>query len=352
MGNPEQTLVILSPAFPRNETETSWLPAQQLLVRELKNQHPQLNIIVISFLYPYEKVEYTWYTLKVIAFGGMYKRKLKRLWLWVTIWRKLKKIRKQHNVIGILSFWCGECALVGRWFARKNRLKHYCWVCGQDARKANKLVKYIRPRPDELVTISDFLTDEFHKNHQIRPAHLIPIGIDRNMFPELSENRDIDIIGAGSFSFQKNFDRFVFMIAKLREKFPSIKGIHCGSGEDEENIKGLVKKLALDQNIELMGMIPHPDVLRLMQRSKMLLHPSAYEGFGMVYLEALYAGAHVISFTKAMNREIENWHVVKTEQEMIAKAAELLQAVDLPHERVLVCSIDETSREFMKLFCQ
>ncbi len=41
-------------------------------------------------------------------------------------------------------------------------------------------------------------------------------------------------------------------------------------------------------------------VLKRMQRSKIFVHPSAYEGFGVVCLEALYAGAQVVSFVKPM----------------------------------------------------
>ena len=349
MNKSEQTLVILSPAFPRTESETAWLPSQQLLVKELKNQFPQLNIIVLSFLYPYEKVEYNWNDVKVVAFGGMHKRKLKRLMLWRSVWKKLKKIKKQNNLIGIFSFWCGECALIGKWFGKQNKLNHYCWICGQDARKTNRYVKCIRPGPNELVAISDFVAEEFYKTHKIKPAHLIPNAIDKKMFPELSVVRDIDVIGVGSFSYQKNFDQFVLMIATLKEQFPSIKAIHCGSGEDEGNIKALVRKLNLSEALSLLGVVQHSEVLRLMQGSKILLHPSSYEGFSTVCLEALYAGAHVISFVKPMNHDIKNWHIVKTKEEMVSKAADLLQKTDLSHERVMLFSIEDSAKKFMQL---
>ena len=184
MNKPEKTLVVLSPAFPRNESDTVWVPAQQILVKELKNQFPDLKIVVLSFSYPYEETEYDWNGIKVFAFDGMKKRKFKRLSLWLTIWKKLKKIKRENNLIGIFSFWCSECALVGSWFAKLNGVKHYCWICGQDARKSNKLVKWIRPGSEELVAISDFLIDEFYKSHGIKPSHFIPIAIDKKMFPD------------------------------------------------------------------------------------------------------------------------------------------------------------------------
>jgi glycosyltransferase involved in cell wall biosynthesis len=347
----KKTLIILTPAFPINESDTSWVPAQQLLVKELIRQFPELNIVVLSFIYPYEEKEYHWYGAKVFAFDGIHKRKLKRISLWYLAWKNLKEIKKTHDVVGILSFWCSECAFVGEWFAYWHKLKHYSWICGQDARKTNKYVKWVRPKAEELIAISDFLVDEFQKNHGVRPAHLIPIAIDTKMFPGLPQSRDVDIIGAGSFSFQKNYDQFVSIIAELKKKFPSIKAIHCGSGEDKENIIRLVEKFDLSQNLTLLGVIPHQEVLKWMQRSKILLHPSSYEGFGLVYLEALYAGAHAIGFTKAMNHEIKNWHIVKTEQEMVEKCSEILQT-DVRPERVLVYSIDETAKAFMKLLDQ
>ena len=350
MNTNEKTLVILTPAFPANESDSLWVPAQQLLVKEIKKQFPRLTIIVLSFLYPYKKVKYSWHGIKVIALGGMNKRKIKRILFWWEIWKRLKKIKKENKVTDILSFWCAECALIGSWFAKFYKLNHFCWICGQDARKKNYYVKWIRPRANELVAISDFLVEEFYRSHKIKPAYIVPIAIDKKMYPELSSERDIDIIGAGSFSYQKNYDQFVLMIATLKEQFPSIKAVHCGSGEDEENVKMLVKKLNLENNLSLLGMVPHSKVLQLMQRSKILLHPSSYEGFGMVCLEALYSGAHVISFVKPMNHEIKNWHIVKTKKEMIAKASELLHKKDILHERVMVYSIEDSVKKIMTLF--
>src|SRR5436190_923675 len=101
MNKPDQTLVFLSPGFPANETETNWLPFVQLLIKELKNQFPKLNIIVLSFFYPYQINEYEWNKINVIPFDGMHKRKLKHLLFWRSIWKKLNKIKKENKVIGL-----------------------------------------------------------------------------------------------------------------------------------------------------------------------------------------------------------------------------------------------------------
>jgi hypothetical protein len=86
-----------------------------------------------------------------------------------------------------------------------------------------------------------------------------------------------------------------------------------------------------------------------MQRSKLLLHPSSYEGFSGVCLESLFAGAHVISFCKAMNFEIEHWHLVSSEENMKQKALSILENPSTPYSSVLVYSIKEVGRKMMEL---
>jgi glycosyltransferase involved in cell wall biosynthesis len=346
-----KTLLVLSPGFPKNESETSWLPSQQLLVKNLKEQFPQLNILVVSFFYPYEKKTYQWNGIDIIAFGGMDKRKLNRIRLWMDIWKQLKKLHQQNELIGLLSFWCHECALIGKWFAHRYKLKHFCWICGQDASGTNKYARWIRPGPGELIAISDFIREEFKKNHKIEPKHTIPNAIDVRSFRDaFTSERDIDILGAGGLIPLKQYDVFTDIVAGLQQSFPFVNAIHCGRGEEKENIHALIRKHGLDNNFKLLGATSHEELLGLMQRTKVFLHTSRYEGFSTVCLEALYAGAHVISFVRPMHREIKNWHIVKTREEMLAKAFDLLAAKDLQYERVPVYFMRDSAKQIMLLF--
>jgi glycosyltransferase involved in cell wall biosynthesis len=343
-----KTLVIISPAFPANESEDYWVPSQQLLVKALKRNYPGLNLVVLAYFYPYKKIVYEWHGVKVISFNGM---KLNRLILSFKMWRKLKKLKKENNVIGLFSFWCREGALVGKWFGKWNKLKHFCWICGQDARGSNNYAKWIRPKPAELVAISDFLAMEFHKNHGIKPAHVIPNAIDPGLFQtDPSLKKDIDLLAAGSLVELKRPEIFVSVIAKLKRHVPSLKAVICGGGDQEENLKRQIDQYGLGTDIDLTGGIPHKETLQLMQRSKILLHPSSFEGFSTVCLEALYAGCYVISFTKPMAHDIRNWCIVKTEDEMVKKSLELLKNVQLTHEMVLVYDVNDTVKQIMQLF--
>ena len=77
----DETLVILTPGFPENEADTTCMPMQQSLIRTLKKEYPELNIIVLSFQYPYFKKTYKWFDTTVISFDGRNKGGLRRLLL-------------------------------------------------------------------------------------------------------------------------------------------------------------------------------------------------------------------------------------------------------------------------------
>lgn len=351
MPDRTKTLVILSPAFPESETPSNWVLSQQLFVKTLKEQYPELNIILFSFFYPKHTGIYDWHGIQVQCFDGTHKRGLRRLLLWKDIWLKLRTVCRQNDVAGIFSFWCGECALLGSWFGRLHSIKHYCWICGQDARKGNRLVKFIRPRPQELVAMSPFLAGRFHRSHGILPQHIIPNAIDSRQFPApLPAARDIDLLGVGSLEPLKQYRLFVSIVQSLQQRLPSINALICGSGPEKAVLEALIKEKGLEKNIRLSDLTPHDEVLRLMQRAKIVLHPSAYEGFSTVCLEAAYAGAQVISFCHPMGGEIPHWQIARHTSEMTCKTLALLQSPRTDHTPVLAHEMKDSVTAVMKLF--
>ena len=99
----------------------------------------------------------------------------------------------------------------------------------------------------------------------------------------------------------------------------------CGKGPELNNLQQMIDRLGLQGNIELGGEKSHQAAIGYMQRAKILLHTSSYEGFSTVCLEALFAGAHVISFCDPEGTPVKNWHVVRDQEEMVARALALLQ---------------------------
>jgi glycosyltransferase involved in cell wall biosynthesis len=344
------TLIVLSPGFPENESDTTCLPAQQALINALSANFSHLHIIVLSFQYPFTSIPYCWNGNRIIPFNGRSKRRLHRLRVWLKVWRMLKKLNREHAIIGILSFWCGECALLGARFGRKYSIRHFTWILGQDARRQNKFVAWIKPAAGDLLAMSPFLAAEFHKNHGVQPAYIIPNGIAETSFPASGAKKDIDVLGVGSLISLKQFDVFIRVIGKLRKSMPGISAVICGKGPLEDVLRKMILDSDLQQHISLTGEKPHEEVLQWMNCSRLLLHPSSYEGFSTVCLEALYAGAHVISFCDPLIGDVPHWHIVNNEEEMVALALSIIGNPGTDYGRQLIYSMDESARKLMKLF--
>jgi len=247
---------------------------------------------------------------------------------------------------------------IGQWvgwrivkkFADKNKMKHYCWILGQDARKTNKYPISLDLPANELIALSDFLQDEFKKNHGIKPAFIITPGVDSKQFDSKIKEKDIDLLAAGSLIPLKQFEVFIEVVAEIKKLIPGIKAVLIGDGPEKSKLKELIEKHELQSNIILTGELQYPIILQWMQRAKVFLHPSSYEGFSGVCQEALAAGAHVISFCKPMKQDINHWHIVTNKDEMKILALEMLQNPGIAFEKIIPFGMNETAKKMMKLF--
>ncbi|HET9745826.1 MAG TPA: glycosyltransferase [Chitinophagaceae bacterium] len=350
MSDKRKTLVILTPGFAKNESDTTCLPMQQSLIKNLNKNFPHVHVIILALHYPYLRKHYQWFGNTVISFDGRNRGRLFKLFFWRRLKAELKTIHQDHGIDGILSFWYSECAFIAHRAARKYGIRHYCCSWGQDAKKGNKYAALGFLKNDELVAFSDFLQREYEKNYGIRPTHVIPPGIDKEEFLVQAAEKDIDIIAAGSLIPLKQYDILIHVISELIKSIPGIKAVLIGGGPDKEKLEDMIARLGLVSNITLTGELSHPDVLQWMQRSKVFLHTSSYEGFGVVCIEALCAAAKVISFVKPMNNEIENWHIVKNKEEMIGKTLEILKTPSTEYKSVVPYTIEETAQKIAGLF--
>ncbi|HXB95665.1 MAG TPA: glycosyltransferase [Puia sp.] len=348
--NKPPVLIILSPGFPADEQDTACLPAQQVFVRALNNNYPLLKIVIIAFEYPKTKDRYSWFGNEVVALNGWKKGRMSKLLTCLAAWRQMSLLQREHEVLGVLSFWCTGCALAGKYYARWKGYRHFTWILGQDARKGNVYIPLIRPAAGELVAMSNFLAEEFNRNYGVRPEHVIPNGVDPSLFGTGETPRDIDVLGVGSLIPLKRYDLFLAVIKSLSNHLPSINGVICGQGPEQDRLQQLIGQMDLALRVRLAGGQSHKSALEFMRRSRILLHTSSYEGFSTVCLEALYAGAHVISFCDPVGTPVQHWHVVSSEEEMTRKALALLQDPHTTHEPVRLHTMEDSAKKMMALF--
>ncbi|MBL7931198.1 MAG: glycosyltransferase family 4 protein [Bacteroidia bacterium] len=342
-------IVIISPGFPKDESDTTCLPAFQQFVLSLQRQFSEHRFIVIALHYPYDEKIYTWHGTTIYALGGKNRGHFYNSIIRRKAYQRLLKIKKEYGLIGLVSLWCTDTAKVGARFANAQGIPHRIWIIGQDAGKDNKHVASINPKPEELMAMSDFLQTAFYKNHHIRPLHVVENGINPETFPPFnSGQRPIDLFGAGWLSPLKNYKLFIDLVADLKKSHPLIRAVIAGEGEERSNLEKQIHLLNLQDNVRLVGLKSHQETLEYMAQSKVFLHTSNYEGNSTVLMEALYSGCQVVSTQALSERPIENLFV-STEKDILLKELASLFSQSITQKQIVFNTMDTSARKIMKL---
>ena len=103
------------------------------------------------------------------------------------------------------------------------------------------------------------------------------------------------IITVARLEKRKNHDKILMTIKNLIPKFPNIKYISIGDGEEKNNLIKLKNELNLKNNIIFLNNISEEKKLSLLASSNLFLMPSiidkkSVEGFGISFIEAASYG--------------------------------------------------------------
>ncbi len=151
---------------------------------------------------------------------------------------------------------------------------------------------------------------------------------------------------------QKDFDTIINAFKIVNQKRKDIKLYLLGDGPDKEKIENMIRNKNLQEYIKLLGVKKNP--YPWIKNSKLLVHSSRYEGFGLVLVEALILDKVVISTNcKVGPREIldnEKYGSlveVGNYNAMAQEILELLQENSIKKEKYL-SNIDKSVERFDK----
>lgn len=355
MGIRKKAVVILTPGFPANEQDTTCMPFLQQFCLSFLKVRPDVELRVIAFQYPYERGHYLWSGIKVYSAGGK-TRKFNRPLTWLGVFMQILKIKSEYELAVINSFWMTECALIGQWTARLYKIKHVVYVIGQDALKTNRYFRLLHfsrngshPKKMRIIAMSENLVGKFYESTGFKIQTVIPAGIDMHKINPTHEKRTIDILGTGTLIPLKNYLLFTEIINELKKDFPGIKSCIIGGGEQEQAIKEKIKAYRLENNLELLGELPHTEVFLYMQRSKIFLHTSGYEGQSTVIMEALANGLNIVCFDIGRAHVEGKIWVCKDREEMVQKLKELLLSPQ-SHDPIILLTNEDMVRAFFKVY--
>ncbi|MBA2526454.1 MAG: glycosyltransferase family 4 protein [Pyrinomonadaceae bacterium] len=94
---------------------------------------------------------------------------------------------------------------------------------------------------------------------------------------------------------QKGFDAVIESLPALALRIPDVQYIVIGSGTDLERHRQLARQLGVSQRVHFLGTVDEKKLRYYYQCCDVFVMPSAQEGFGFVYLEAMHYAKAVVA---------------------------------------------------------
>jgi len=334
-------IAVITPGFAKDEADTDCIPVLQHFVLELQNQGYLVTVIALH--YPYRKETYTWNSIQVVALNGANSRFKRQFTLYGQLKKAIINIHQQRPISVIHPFWLNETTYFSARIAKKLAIPIVATALGQDVLPENRYLKPISTFNLLVFCISDFHLQQLNKTY-FPLAKSINLGTTKSSVM----TKTIDIVGVGSFIPLKNYSYFIRVCAEIKTTRPDFTAVIVGSGSELKLLQSLIQELRLEKNIQLVGQLPYLTTLNYIGSARVLMHASSFEGMGMILLEALAHGTHVLSSPVgfAMNApEIE-----KLSFDLKADGKKLLELLDAPTPVPIFHSISTTIEAYNAIY--
>ena len=206
-----------------------------------------------------------------------------------------------------------ECIIADHWKSLeliKSNKKKVCLIHSKEINhdkgsRSNKRVLNVLNKVDHIVANSEFTKNLAIENGVnsdkiivINPG-IYPIkSIDNKILDEaenLLKDKNPRLITVSRFDKRKNHEKVIMALRNLKEIYPNIIYTCIGLGEEEDNIRKLVKELSLEKQVLFLKDISQSLKNALISNSNLFVMPSiiykkSVEGFGIAYVEAAQYG--------------------------------------------------------------
>ena len=156
----------------------------------------------------------------------------------------------------------------------------------------------------------EFMISENYTINKNKIKKITP-GVDKEIFvPELNIERENIFLSIGRIQEQKGQMETINFLDNFRKVENNFKCYFVGgpsgkSGEEYLQIlKDTVKNLSLESHVEFLDNLPQIKIKELLNKSKLLIHTSKFETFGLVAAEANAMGVPVLTTNNGSLLEI------------------------------------------------
>lgn len=169
-------------------------------------------------------------------------------------------------------------------------------------------LKQAATKADAIICISHSTADEVRsicKQPLEDRLHVIHSGVSSGFFLDHISGSTVDldfleagtpyILTAGKISPRKNVQGVMKALKIALKELPHHLVVTGGAGWDEASIMSVLDDSNLRRRVHFLGYVDDAQLIALYGGASAYVHPSFYEGFGLTVLEAMAAGAPVIT---------------------------------------------------------
>ena len=192
----------------------------------------------------------------------------------------------------------------------KTNEKKYCLIHGKEINHAkgsllNKRIVKVLNNVEKVIANSRF-TKNLAIDKGIDQDKIIVINPGMDPVKELNKKslekvesllkiKTPRLITVSRFDKRKNHEKVIMALRNLKQQYPNIVYICIGYGDEEENLKKLVRELDLNSQVMFFKDISDELKNALIAKSNIFVMPSivykkSVEGFGIAYIEAAQHG--------------------------------------------------------------
>ena len=189
-----------------------------------------------------------------------------------------------------------------------NRTKSFCLIHSKEINhpvgsSLNKRVLTALAKADHVIANSKF-TKEFAMKLGVKNVAVInpgcnyPIPINdeaKEFAKKIYGNASPKLITISRLDGRKSHHNVMMTVKNLLPKYPSLKYVSIGDGEEGNNLLRLRKTLGLEKSVEFIFKSTEQEKVALLEQSNIFVMPSviykkSVEGFGITYIEAASYG--------------------------------------------------------------
>ena len=125
---------------------------------------------------------------------------------------------------------------------------------------------------------------------------------------QYSFNNNITFVSLGSFVERKGHFLLIELVKKLQYMYPNIKLVLIGGGPLKEKYISLTKDL---KNFKFIDNIPQKEIVNILKKADIYLHPSYSEAVPRAIIEAMAMGLPIVASDAGMTSGlIKIWKMV------------------------------------------